>query len=160
MKRPLLCLFILVSTNFAFGQSSFKKNILYGQFAGNGIFLSINYERQLTQKPGLGIRVGIGHASSDEKFRITIPVGVYYLLDLKNNKSFIDMSLGATWSETAVVDKGFSSVEASGHIVSFVPGLTYRHQTKGGFMWRIGFTPIINKYRFIPFPELSIGMSF
>src|SRR5688572_6627990 len=103
MKKFLLGLFIITNTNFVFAQSSFKKNTLYGQFAGNGIFLSLHYERQLTPKPGLGIRIGIGHASSDEKFRITIPVGVNYLFDLKNKKSFIDMSLGATWSETAIV---------------------------------------------------------
>ena len=160
MYKFSLCLFILVVTNTSFGQTAFRKNTLYGEFAGNGIFLSVNYERQLTDKPGLGVRLGIGQASSDEKFRVTIPVGINYLVNLKQDKSFIDVGMGATWSQTAIVKSSFPTYDDSSHTVSFVPSVGYRHQAKWGFMWRIGFAPIINQYRFIPYPGLSLGMSF
>lgn len=160
MTKFLLCVFILALAKPLLGQNAFRKNTLYGELAGNGIFLSLNYERQLTHKPGLGVRVGVGYASSDETFRLSIPVGVNYLLNLRNHKSFMDAGLGATWSEAAIVKSSFPGDDNSGHMVSFVPSLAYRHQTNWGLMWRLGFAPIINKYRFIPFPELSVGMSF
>jgi len=160
MNKFLLCFLVLTITNSVFGQSAFRKNTFYGQLAGNGIFLSVNYERQLTNKPGLGVRVGVGYASPDVKFRVTIPVGANFLVNLKNDKSFIDVGIGATWSQTAVVKSSFSTIDDESHIVSLVPSIGYRHQAKWGLMWRIGFAPIINKYRFIPLPELSLGMRF
>jgi hypothetical protein len=39
-----------------------------------------NYERQLGNKPGPGIRAGIGYASSTGEFRVSVPVGINYLL--------------------------------------------------------------------------------
>jgi hypothetical protein len=94
MNKVFLSLFILALTNPVWGQSPFRKHTLYGELAGNSIFLSLNYERQLADKPGLGVRLGVGAASPDERFRVCIPVGVNYLLNLSRDKSFIDMGLG------------------------------------------------------------------
>lgn len=160
MNKLLLCFVILIITNAVFGQSTFRKNTLYGELAGNGLFLSINYERQLSNKPGLGIRVGAGHASSDEKFRLTIPISANYLINLQNNKSFIDAGIGATWSEAAYVKSTSPIASDNSHIVSFVPSIGYRHQANWGLMTRIGFAPVINSYRFIPSADFCLGMSF
>ena len=161
MRRLLPCFFMLVVTNAVLGQNAFRRNTLYGEFAGNGIFLSVNYERQLANKPGLGFRVGAGQASSDEVFRVVIPVGMNYLVNLRNNRSFIDLGLGATWSQAAIFKSYYSNrTDDNSRIVTFVPSIAYRFQAKWGLMGRIGFSPLINRHRFIPYPELSLGMSF
>lgn len=164
MSKYIVSLFILATTTSLFGQNTFKKNDFSFEFAGNGIWASLNYERQLMDKPGLGVRFGIGYFSGDEKFRVSIPIGVNYLFKIKSGKSFIDAGVGATWSG-AVGMKTFKQEALTGrdyseHIWSFVPSIGYRHHTKGEFMWRVSFTPIINRYRFLPFPGLSIGKRF
>ncbi len=160
-KYPLLLL-IIVSAISATAQTTFKKNSLYVELAGNALYASLNYERQLTNKPGIGIRLGVGYFSSDEKFRISIPIAINYLFQLNNDRSFIDASLGATWSGAAGIKKDSSdgTRDYSEHILSFVPAIGYRRHTKGGFMWRVSFTPLINKYRVVPIPGVSIGKVF
>ena len=162
-KYPLLLLILLASTT-VFGQTPFKKNDLYIEFVGNGIGSSISYERQLTNKPGLGLRLGVGYFSGDEKFRVSIPIGINYLFTLTSNKSFLDAGIGTTWSNAAgmktLKQEAVSGRDYSEHIWSIVPSIGYRRHIKGNFMWRASFTPIINKYRFLPFPGLSIGKRF
>jgi hypothetical protein len=159
-KYFLPCFFILMATS-GFSQSTFKRNDLYFELIGNGIGASLNYERQLGDKPGAGVRVGLGYFSGDEKFRFSFPFGIHYLFQLKKDKSFIDAGLGATYSATAgmkLFEQGLPDYEE--HIWSFVPSVGYRHHTKANFLWRISLTPIMNKYRLLPFPGLSIGKRF
>lgn len=159
---PFLTIFISTSL---FGQTSFRQNDIYFELLGNGIVASISYERQIINKPGLGLRLGVGYFSGDEQFRVSIPVGVNYLFNLRNNKSFLDAGIGATWSGAAGL-KTFKQDAAAGgrdyseRIWSAVPNIGYRHHTKGNFMWRASFTPVINKYRAMPWLGLSIGKRF
>lgn len=59
---PALVLAIFLSTSLL-AQNTFKRNDLYLEAGGNGLFASVNYERQLTKQPGLGLRTGIGFYS-------------------------------------------------------------------------------------------------
>jgi hypothetical protein len=67
----------------------FEKNTVYAEFGGNGIDWSANYERQLGKKPGLGVRAGMGYASSTEEFRISVPIGVNYLFDISPSSDLL-----------------------------------------------------------------------
>src|SRR5262245_36637532 len=78
----------IAKRNETYKEQTFKINDIYFEFLGNGIGASICYERQLTSKPGPGLRAGVGYFSGDEKFRLSIPVGVNYLFMLTKNKSF------------------------------------------------------------------------
>ncbi|WP_148661255.1 hypothetical protein [Flavisolibacter tropicus] len=165
MYKKLSPILLLLFSLSAFPQSSFKKNDVYGEFMGNGIFASLNYERQLTNKPGLGVRAGIGYFSGDEKFRLSVPLGVNYLFTLNINKSFLDVGVGGTWSGSAGLMTLKQEAAAGGrdyseHIWSLVPSLGYRRHTKSDFMWRVNFTPIFNKYRAMPWIGISIGKRF
>lgn len=161
MRKHVLFILAAITALPVFGQESFRKNDLYFEFLGNGILASVNYERQLTSKPGVGIRLGVGYWSGDEKFRATFPLGLNYLFHLKNNKSFLDAGVGGTWSYAAGL-KTIRQEAATGrdygeNIWSLVPSVGYRRHTKGNFMWRTSFTPVINKYRLIPMIGLSFG---
>jgi len=142
-----------------FGQTGFKKNDIYLEVGGNGLFGSINYERQLTKAPGIGARIGVGFYT-ENAFYLTIPVGINYLFELKSEKSFIDAGLGATF--TRIDGKLFEDSEGSNgyHFVNFIPNLGYRRHTTKNVMWRVNFTPITNKYAFTPWLGISLGKRF
>lgn len=163
MIRALLLTAAIIFSFSLFAQTNFKKNDLYFEFLGNGIWSSISYERQLGSKPGFGIRAGVGYFSGDEKFRATIPVGILYLFKLKSEQSFIDLGIGCTWSNAAGMkpDPIGGERDYSEHLVSVIPSVGFRHHTKGNFMWRASLTPVINQYRFVPYNfGISVGKRF
>ncbi|MCM0042784.1 MAG: hypothetical protein NBV61_08475 [Algoriphagus sp.] len=156
-----ILIFFLASTFFAtysFGQSAFKRNDVYFEAGGNGLFSSINYERQLTSQPGLGVRIGLGFYS-ENAFYLTIPTGVNYLFKLKNDNSFIDAGLGATWTRK---NGGLLDIdEPNGeNFMNFVPSIGYRKHTANDVMWRISLAPVANKYGLVPWLGLSLGKRF
>ncbi|MGE5107618.1 MAG: hypothetical protein ACM3H8_08740 [Sphingobacteriales bacterium] len=159
MKQFIL---LIITTTFAalsFGQTAFKKNDIYLEAGGNGLFASVNYERQLTKQPGLGVRFGVGFYS-ENAFYLTIPVGIDYLFKLKGDKSFIDAGLGATWTRIDGNLFGDSKNPNGDHFVNFIPSIGYRRHTIQNIMWRISVTPVVNKYGFVPWLGLSIGKRF
>ena len=125
MKHLTLLLALSCITLFSFAQTTFKQNDIYLEAGGSGLFASVNYERQLTKQPGIGLRVGLGFYS-ENAFYLTIPVGINYLFKLKNDNSFVDAGLGATW--TRLDGKLFdnSKIFNGGHFVNFVPSIGYR----------------------------------
>jgi hypothetical protein len=162
MSKCVLLLLLLSIRASLSGQNAFKQNDIYFEFLGNGVVASLNYERQLKSEPGLGIRLGVGYFSADQKFRVSIPVAVNYLFSFAHEKSFLDVSLGGTWSRAAGLKTPQQDAASGGrdyreHLWSLVPGIGYRRHTRGNFMWRASLTPIINKYRVMPWPGLSIG---
>jgi hypothetical protein len=153
--RKILFAIILIScvANLTNGQNTFKQNDIYLEAGGNGLWASVNYERQLTKEPGIGARIGIGFYT-DNSFYVTIPVGINYLFNIKNNKSFIDAGLGVTWArsdEHPLLGLNF---------VNFIPAIGFRRHTSKNVMWRISLAPIINKYGFVPWLGASIGKRF
>lgn len=159
MKKYLLITIGLTVTTLLFGQTSYKKNDIYLEAGGNGLFASVNYERQLTKEPGLGVRLGIGFYS-EKAFYLTIPVGINYLFKLKSEKSFIDAGLGATWTRIDGDLFGSSKNSNGDHFVNFIPSIGYRRHTTNNVMWRISLTPVANKYGLVPWLGFSIGKRF
>ena len=158
--RYFLLFCLIVCCSCCFSQNSFRKNTVYAEFCGNGINWSANYERQLGNKPGLGVRAGIGYASSTEEFRISVPVGVNYLFDLSHQRSFIETGIGVTWAEQSIWKTGFQN-SSSTYEPGFFASIGYRHQAPYGLMWRIAYTPFFTKYRVgYLFLGLSAGWSF
>ncbi|GEM_PF-5090725 len=65
MKHLTLFLAISGIAFCSYGQTTFKRNDIYLEAGGNGLFASINYERQLTKQPGLGFRLDVGFYSEN-----------------------------------------------------------------------------------------------
>ena len=159
MKYILIFLFIITFTNSSFAQTSFKRNDIYFEAGGNGLFASVNYERQLTKLPGIGARIGIGFYT-ENAFYLTIPVAVNYLFKLKGDKSFLDAGLGLTWARVNADVFGKSIENDESHFANFTPSIGYRLHTSKDLMWRINITPIVNKYAFTPWLGISLGKRF
>ncbi len=159
MRKYFLTILTIGALTFVFGQSAFKKNDIYLEAGGNGLFGSVNYERQLTKEPGLGARIGIGFYS-ENAFYLTIPIGINYLFKLKSAKSFIDAGLGVTWTRIDGKLFGDSKNSNGEHFVNFIPSIGYRRHTSKDLMWRISLTPVANKYGLVPWLGASIGKRF
>ncbi len=159
MIKQILTVLALSVTALSFGQTAFKRNDIYLEAGGNGLFGSVNYERQLTKEPGIGARIGVGFYT-ENAFYLTIPVGINYLFKFKNEKSFIDAGLGVTW--VRVDSKLFKGSKGSNgeHFVDFIPSIGYRRHTPKNVMWRVSLTPAVNKYGFVPWIGASIGKRF
>lgn len=114
---------------------------------------SVNYERQLTKEPALGLRIGVGFYTEYDFF-LNFLTGINYLFELKSKKSFIDAGLGVTW--TGIDEKSSKGL----HFVNFIPSFGYRRHTSKNLMWRISLTPVINRYGGVPWVGASIGKRF
>jgi len=150
----------ILFSSCCFAQNSFRKNTVYAEFCGNGINWSANYEPQLGKEPGLGFRAGLGYASSTGEFKLSIPIGVNYLFNISQQRSFIEAGMGVTWAEESIWKTGFQNPSA-GYEPGFFASIGYRHQAPYGPMWRIAYTPFFTKYRVgYLFLGFSAGWSF
>lgn len=158
MKKLLLIILFFNAIAMASAQDQFKKNTIYVEAGGNGLFGSVNYERQLAKEPGFGVRVGVGFYT-ENAFYLTVPVGINYLFKLNNNNSFIEGGLGVTFAR---VNGNLSNSYYSRGLSfnSFIPSLGYRKQTEKNLMFRFSLTPVINNYGFVPWAGVSFGKSF
>nr|WP_288837616.1 hypothetical protein [uncultured Flavobacterium sp.] len=149
---------IILSLTFltpSFGQINFRSNDVYLEVGGAGLFTSLNYERQFSNSPGLGIRAGIG-MYSENSFFLSLPVGVNYLFRTKRKDSFIDASLNYTLArEEAVL---FNDKNGTlDHFSSFCPAIAYRRHAKNNLMWRISVTTISNNSGLYPWVGFALG---
>ena len=159
MRKPCFTFIALLIATLAFAQNTFKRNDIYLEAGGNGLWSSVNYERRLTKEPGLGVRIGLGFYT-ERAFYLTIPVSINYLFPLKNGRSFIDAGAGVTWAR--MDGRVFSNDKNSNddHFTSFVPSIGYRRHTDKNVMWRISITPVANKDTFMPWLGFSVGKRF
>ena len=147
-------------SSYCLAQNSFRKNIVYAEFCGSGLNWSANYERQLGNKPGLGLHAGVGYASSNEQFRVSIPVGVNYIFNISHQRSFVETGIGVTWAEQNIWESKLPDT-----YFQYEPGLFasvgYRYQAPYGLIWKIDYTPFFTKYRNdYLFLGISVGWSF
>jgi hypothetical protein len=155
MRKFIFSQIAIIATIQLAAQKPFKKNTFYAEILGNGMVLSINYERQLKNKPGLGYYLGIGLGG----VKPAIPFGAKYLIDLKNHKSFIEAGAGITLGERDLwIERDIGSTVKNSYKPGFIPSIGYRHHTPYGFMWRVNYTPVFSGFRNIPlFFGLSLG---
>ena len=124
-------------------QKSFKRNTVYFEIGGNGLVLSLNYERQITSKPGLGFHAGVALSGDKPAF----PLGAKYLFDLGKQKSFLEVGAGVTLADQNTWETNYNQPETDPYKAGFIPSVGYRYNAPKGFMWRINYTPVFNKYR-------------
>ena len=167
MKRLLLYLIFISFHSSAFSQEvnrdeEFKKNEIFLELGGNGLLGSINYERQLTNRPGFGFRVGAGVYGTDT--RLTVPVGVNYLIRFFKSRSFVDLGLGVTYTNTDVqllrrAERLEGYVEKNREFY-FVPSLGLKVCTNRNFIWRLYATPVLTTFGLQPHMGLGFGKRF
>jgi hypothetical protein len=149
MRTLLLLVILFIGITQLPAQKPFKRTTLYGEIAGSGLTLSLNYERQLSNKPGLGLYVGIGLGGDD--FPFVIPVGAKYIYSLGGEKSFLEVGAGVALAENDFLDDKFDAGEDNDLGFAFIPTIGYRHHARNGFMWRLNYTPLFSPFGSIPY---------
>jgi len=159
MKQLSLLIIFFVILIPSFGQQTFKRNDIYFEAGGNGLFGSVNYERQLTKEAGLGARIGVGFYK-ENAFYLSIPAGLNYLFKLKKDNAFIDAGLGLTLTRKKGDLFGNAKDNDDDHFVNFIPSIGYRNHAVKNLMWRINISAVANKYTLLPWLGFSFGKRF
>ena len=147
MKQlSFVVLVIVIATMQLAAQQQFRKNTVFGEIGGNGMILSLNFEHQTGTKPGLGWHAGIGLGGDNPAF----PLGLTYLVNLGDSKSFLDAGAGINLLEKKMLEGKNTNADKNPYKAAYVPSLGYRHQTHYGLMWRINYSPVFSKYRSWP----------
>lgn len=154
MRQGLLVFIFLITGIVSYSQDGRLKNALFVELIGNGGAYSLNYEYQFASKTVL--RAGISFLPE----AIAVPVTVGQLIG--ESKNFLELGIGNTLVH-------YGSESAHGNVVYLTGTIGYRYQQPDGkFLFRIGFTPLINIYekegdeveRFLPLGGISFGFRF
>jgi hypothetical protein len=125
MRKLIFFTIIILVVNQLPAQKTFKRNTLYTELAGNGMVISANWERQLGTKPGLGFHIGVGLGG----VKPNIPVGLKYLVDLGNHKSYFESGIGVTLVERGLYDDKNPYNDETYYLV-FIPSGGYNFNSK------------------------------
>jgi hypothetical protein len=144
---------------------SIKKNSIYIEILGVGGYGSVNFEREILKikKIKIGTRLGITTYNLTDfttKFNpdLIIPISINAQYGNKHN---LEISLGQVISIIVETNPNTYTPERTTNIH---PNLTvgYRYQkTKGGFIFRINYSPIIEFYQdYKHWGGISFGYAF
>jgi hypothetical protein len=136
------------------------KNTLFVEGLGNGLIYSVNYERFVA--PRFAIRIGAEYlggtfGSSSE----TISLGLFPLMGtylVGEGTHHAELGAGLTVATTDADLDDLGDIDAA-----VVPTATlgYRYQKpEPGFIFRIGFTPVMIGDRILPWGGISLGYAF
>jgi hypothetical protein len=175
-KITLICLFIINSI-FLFAQPGTVGKVpgrtqFYAELGGPGILFSANVDTRFTKSSlGWGGRFGLGFVTADEEIVIgsnynyelrsvvTVPAQVNYIFGKGDSPHTFEVGAGLTYVGKKLDIFNFYDDKKTNLFGS--ASFMYRRQPlKGGFTWRIGFTPLIAKGYIQPSGGVSVGYSF
>jgi hypothetical protein len=150
------------------------KNAVYAELLGNAILYSVNYERRFSDVVAarlgfsyFGLSASVSDATSSASARANFflfPVMANFLVGGRNNK--LELGVGALALIVSGSAEGVSfgeKVTATGAAAAVAGTATigYRYQPRdGGFVFRVGATPIIGKGGALPWGGISFGGAF
>ena len=148
-------------------------NGIYLELLGNGLLYTINYDRFISDDISLrgGFEyIGLAASSGTESASISmmlIPITFNYFLTShdhgKPGSSKFELGAGIVIVNISGSASGNAGelVSGSGTGIAGTATIGYRLQpSDGGFIFRIGFTPLIGAGGFLPFGGLSFGFAF
>jgi len=179
MKSFLFSFLAILFTGTAFSQSSLPKapgrTAFYAELGGPGILFSANIDHRF--KPsnlGWGGRIGLGFVTADKEIPpatpggyydyrpasvVTVPLQVNYIFGKPSSPHTFEAGAGLTYVGQQLNIVNFYGDKKSNLFGTFC--FMYRRQpVDGGFMWRIGFTPLVAKGYIQPLGAVAVGYSF
>ena len=128
-----------------------KSNTIYLEIGGNNVIYSVKYEKEVLSNfsPRIGFSImPISEYSNSGKHsgsKLFITLITNYFINLNSNNK-IEMGVGASY-----------------HLDTFFPAISlgYRYSpNNGGFVFKVTFTPLLNREIFDVFPWFGIGIGF
>ena len=159
-KLTLMSLLMVIVLNCPVNSQS-HPNSIYLEALGNGGLYSVNYDRMFSED--IGARIGFMYFAADwfaffsDVELFLFPITLNYLVGSGKHKLEIGGGPVIISGSTGI----FGSEQHSGSGVVGTATIGYRYQkSNGGFMWRIGFTPLFGNGEFDPWGGISLGFSF
>lgn len=177
MKRIFLVCLAIVSTQLLFAQESTigkypGRTQFYAELGGPGILFSANIDTRFAKSSlGWGGRFGLGFVTADEVTMtggsynydpvsvVTLPVQVNYIFGKSDSPHTFEVGAGVTYVGKKLEIFNFYDDKTS-NIFGTASFMYRRQPLKGGFTWRIGFTPLIANGYIQPSGAASVGYSF
>ncbi|HUX56074.1 MAG TPA: hypothetical protein VMV77_03820 [Bacteroidales bacterium] len=159
--------------SYAIGEQQipFRRNAIYIEMLGQGIFYSVNYDYRLSRKISLRAGFTIWSINSidflliqitDLKYKSFFVMG-NYLTGTKSNHLELGLGLMPTFYSGDVSFLYFLKSDSRGYISELLGTATlgYRYQRdEGGFIFRISVAPIFSTSGAVLIGGLSIGFGF
>ncbi|MES1174892.1 MAG: hypothetical protein ABUL62_11245 [Myxococcales bacterium] len=144
-------------------------NSIYIEGLGPGILYSLNYDRNFGDFAGrvgfsyLGVSARAGSSESHASL-ITVPLTVTYL-GIGSKKNMFEMGGGVTivHASAGANSFAFSDSKTNDTATLLLGNLVFGYRLQppdGGFMLRVGLSPIFGAGAFIPLPYLALGGTF
>ncbi len=174
MKRILFFCLAIMTSSFLFAQPGNVGKVpgrtqFYAELGGPGILFSANIDTRVAKSSlGWGGRIGLGFVTADEDLGnydyelrsvVTVPAQVNYIFGKGDSPHTFEVGAGITYVGRKLDIFNFYDDKTSN--VFGTASFMYRRQPiKGGFTWRIGFTPLIANGYIQPSGGVSVGYSF
>ena len=170
----LFVLFTAAPMNRAWAQESnlskdFARNSIFLELGGNGVVYSLNYDHKFFDHASARIGGSYIRFSADDPNTLDgrisllfVPITASYLVGEGNSR--LELGGGplitvASSGGGTVDNEQFDNFRGGG--VGFTGIVGYRLQPRnGGFLFRIGFTPVFAPGYFLPWAGLSLGATF
>lgn len=162
-STALLILSLTLAAVPCFAQKTSARNSIYLELLGSGGIYSFNYDRMFTEN--ISGRIGVMYFpavpslfSSVENLFI-MPFTLNFLIGENSHK--LELGAGIVYGQ-ANVGITFNNETETSSAISETFTIGYRYQQRlGGFLFRIGFTPLFRFGEiFMPWGGISIGFSF
>lgn len=144
----------------------------YAEVGGPGILFSANIDTRFTPSTlGWGGRIGLGFYTGEDydynnpgyyyysQSVVTIPVQVNYVFGKFDSPHTFEVGGGFTIAGKKIDIMNYND-DAKSSFFGTAAFMYRRQPLKGGFTWRIGFTPIIAKGYIMPSGAAGVGYSF
>ncbi len=178
MKKIFFSFAALISSVVLLAQKNEKtpsgNTSFYAEIGGPGILFSANVDKRFNNKSNLGWggRIGLGfvsgyvlpdtstmYYSNNLGSVVTVPIQVNHIFGKPNSPHTFEVGAGVTITGKKIEVFDFYDDKRSS--IFGTASFMYRRQPiDGGFMWRIGFTPIIAKGYIQAFGGVGVGYSF
>lgn len=140
------------------------KNALHLELLGLALLYSLNYERWFAND--FSSRVGFSYfslepSSAAKVTLMMVPLTVSYL-GIGSPNNMLELGAGAVFAHaSALVNNDVFKSEDAASTVWGTAIVGYRHQPEdGGFMFRVGASPLIGEGGVLVWPHLSLGGAF
>ncbi|KAA5534776.1 hypothetical protein F0919_09210 [Taibaiella lutea] len=148
-------------------QAQSNSNVVNYQLLGDGLLMSIKYERKVLPDFNLWLNGGIGYYVQSGETYLTLPLGVRYWQPLsKHNRNYVGIGASATYCKAdvtlyAIIEYRDKRDKPENAYINYIPALGFRHlnaKRQVTYTWEANL--VVNNFAVLPYFGFSIGFAF
>lgn len=179
MKKIILVVSVFIISLPIFSQEkpianveNLKGTAFFAELGGPGILFSANLDKRFSNSQfGWGGRAGLGFVSgyivtdnlgnyNNPASVVTLPIQINYIFGKTGSSHTFEVGGGFTVAGKKIEIMDFYDEKGGTNFFGTASFMYRRQPADGGFIWRVGFTPLIAKGYIQAFVGVSVGYSF